>query len=528
MRVPKLANDVYRCERRNGIVFYINHLVRKYPPPITIMLITGDEVLIPSVLDWAQNGHNILLVTPRQVCVPSAVLDAIAGFNMRNGNSLGSWCISSKTSDFSKLNGNFKKMLYAAVDLNQYMQTIEDLWSRPAQQLGCWSFGITNTEEGSLKVVLKQNNSQISSCDYIFVIGDMISLADVYHVLEATIPLYVTMILAYMSVKWWKLFTLDQCSGINKFVAKFSIPLLSFTVISKTNPYQMNLKLLLSDSLQKLLAFLLLAISTKISSRGNLDWLITGLSVSTLPNTLILGIPLLKAMYGDEATALLAQIVVLQSLIWYNLLLFLYEFRAAEAVFVTPSLEATGQAVAPQGAQLKEGEETRATTTRKLKIKQILLTVGRKLISNPNTHATLVGLIWAFIHFRWGPNLPVIVDKSISILSDGGLGMAMFSIGLFMASQARIIACGTRMAALAMGTRFLVGPALMAISSLVFGLRSTLFKVVVIQAALPQGIVPFVFAKEYNVHPDILSTGVIFGMLIAIPIAISYYLLLAL
>lgn len=29
----------------------------------------------------------------------------------------------------------------------------------------------------------------------------------------------------------------------------------------------------------------------------------------------------------------------------------------------------------------------------------------------------------------------------------------------------------------------------------------------VMQAALPQGIVPFVFAKEYNVHPDILSTG---------------------
>jgi hypothetical protein len=27
------------------------------------------------------------------------------------------------------------------------------------------------------------------------------------------------------------------------------------------------------------------------------------------------------------------------------------------------------------------------------------------------------------------------------------------------------------------------------------------------QAALPQGIVPFVFAKEYGVHPDILSTG---------------------
>jgi len=28
-----------------------------------------------------------------------------------------------------------------------------------------------------------------------------------------------------------------------------------------------------------------------------------------------------------------------------------------------------------------------------------------------------------------------------------------------------------------------------------------------VQAALPQGIVPFVFAREYNVHPGILSTG---------------------
>jgi hypothetical protein len=27
------------------------------------------------------------------------------------------------------------------------------------------------------------------------------------------------------------------------------------------------------------------------------------------------------------------------------------------------------------------------------------------------------------------------------------------------------------------------------------------------QAALPQGIVPFVFAKEYNCHPQILSTA---------------------
>lgn len=150
------------------------------------------------------------------------------------------------------------------------------------------------------------------------------------------------MILAYISVKWWKFFTPDQCSGINKFVAKFSIPLLSFQVISANNPYKMNLKLIFSDFLQKLFAFLALAAITRISSRGGLNWIITGLSLSTLPNTLILGIPLLKAMYGEEAANYLAQIVVLQSIIWYNILLFLFEFNAVKSASVSPSSETTG------------------------------------------------------------------------------------------------------------------------------------------------------------------------------------------
>ncbi|KAF8399419.1 hypothetical protein HHK36_015284 [Tetracentron sinense] len=360
-------------------------------------------------------------------------------------------------------------------------------------------------------------------------VATMISLNDVYHVLAATVPLYFAMILAYVSVKWLKLFTPEQCSGINTFVAKFSIPLLSFSMIAANNPYMMNLKLIFADSLQKLLAFFLLAILNKISSRGSFDWVITGLSLSTLPNTLILGIPLLRAMYENEAAALLSQIVVLQSIIWYNLLLFLFEFRAAEVGSVTPPLEATGELEAPQGTQPKGGgEEAKARAPRKTKMKLILLTVGRKLISNPNTHATLVGLVWAIIHFKWRLELPEIVAKSISILADGGLGMAMFSLGLFMASRASIIACGTRMAILAMGIKFVVGPTLMAVSSFAIGLRGTLFKVAIVQAALPQGIVPFVFAKEYNVHPDILSTGVIFGMLIAMPIALAYYFLLGL
>ncbi|KAJ8648669.1 hypothetical protein MRB53_001692 [Persea americana] len=58
-----------------------------------------------------------------------------------------------------------------------------------------------------------------------------------------------------------------------------------------------------------------------------------------------------------------------------------------------------------------------------------------------------------------------------------------------------------------MAVRFLMGPVVMAVASIAIGLRGVLLRIAVVQAALPQGIVPFVFAKEYNVHPDILSTG---------------------
>ncbi|XP_014506643.1 auxin efflux carrier component 8 [Vigna radiata var. radiata] len=360
----------------------------------------------------------------------------------------------------------------------------------------------------------------------------MISLADVYHVVTATVPLYVTMVLAYISVKWWKLFTPEQCSGINKFVANFSVPILSFQVISSNNIYKMSLKLVYADCVQKLLAFLIFTAIIKIKGRGGLKWIITGLSLSTLPNTLILGIPLMKAMYRDEASLLLPQVIFLQSMVWYNLLLFLHELDAAIPArtmpVVAPPSQDSGESDTSQEIQSKEEEEEEHRTQSKTRMLIILMKVGNKLIINPNTYATFIGLIWASIHFRWGVDMPDVVNQSIEILASGGLGMATFSLGLFMASNNRIIACGPRMTMVAMGLKFLVGPAIMAVASIVIGLRDRMLKVAIIQAALPQGIVPFVFAREYNVHPGILSTGVLLGMLMALPVALTYYVLLSL
>ncbi|CAK9157560.1 unnamed protein product [Ilex paraguariensis] len=622
----------------------------------------------------------------------------------------------------------------------------------------------------------------------------MITGHDLYVVLTAVIPLYVAMILAYGSVRWWKIFTPDQCSGINRFVAIFAVPLLSFHFISTNDPYAMNFRFIAADTLQKIIMLIVLALWTNLTKNGSLEWMITIFSLSTLPNTLVMGIPLLIAMYGEYSGKLMVQVVVLQCIIWYTLLLFLFEYRGAKLLIMeqfpetaasivsfkvesdvvsldgqdfletdaeigddgklhvvvrksnasrrslgcslpaltprpsnltgaeiyslsssrnqtprgsnfnhtdfysmmgfpgrlsnfgpadmysvqssrgptprpsnfeencamasprfgfypappvttsypapnpdiastVPKTSKTQQQEPPQpppppppppqqqnmavskanhdakelhmfvwssstspvsdggglhvfsaadqsdhggakeirmlvsdhpqngenkavpetgdfggedfsygggGGGGKDGDEERekegpiglsklgSSSTAELHpraagdddtvaIKQmppasvmtrlILIMVWRKLIRNPNTYSSLIGLIWSLIAFRWHVVMPKIIEKSISILSDAGLGMAMFSLGLFMALQTNIIACGNARASFAMAVRFLTGPAVMAAASIAVGLRGTLLHVAIVQAALPQGIVPFVFAKEYNVHPAILSTA---------------------
>lgn len=173
----------------------------------------------------------------------------------------------------------------------------------------------------------------------------MITITDLYHVLTAVVPLYVAMILAYGSVKWWKIFTPDQCSGINRFVALFAVPLLSFHFISSNNPYAMNYRFIAADSLQKVIVLVVLIIWARISSRGSLEWSITLFALSSLPNTLVMGIPLLKGMYGDFSGSLMVQIVVLQCIIWYTLMLFLFEYRGARMLIAEQFPDTAGSII---------------------------------------------------------------------------------------------------------------------------------------------------------------------------------------
>nr|CAB3453878.1 unnamed protein product [Digitaria exilis] len=76
-----------------------------------------------------------------------------------------------------------------------------------------------------------------------------------------------------------------------------------------------------------------------------------------------------------------------------------------------------------------------------------------------------------------------------------------------MALQKKIIACGVWPTMLGMALRFVAGPAATTAGAVALGLRGDVLRLAIIQAALPQAITTFVFAKEYNLHADVLSTA---------------------
>ncbi|KAK4385735.1 Auxin efflux carrier component 5 [Sesamum angolense] len=385
----------------------------------------------------------------------------------------------------------------------------------------------------------------------------MIGWEDLYKVLVGIAPLYVALILGYCSVKWWRMFTPDQCEAINRLVCYFTYPMFVFEFTASVDPFKMNYLFMAADAISKLIIVTALACWAKCSSKGSYCWSITSFSLSTLTSSLVVGVPFLKSMYGPMAVDLVVQSSVFQALVWLSILLFVLELRRTrnqlhcfdddhdDNIIVTHDQMADGHVAAAttttdEGNNLDQNQpsndininigdskSSRSTSSnRQPSFWSLMKRVWLKLAKNPNSYACIIGITWAFLSNRWNFKMPNIMEGSILIMSRAGTGTAMFSMGLFMALQEKVIACGANLTVFGMALRFIAGPLAMALGSVAVGLHGDVLRVAIIQAALPQSITSFIFAKEYGLHADVLSTAVIFGMIVSLPILIAYYALL--
>ncbi|KAG2602945.1 probable auxin efflux carrier component 5a [Panicum virgatum] len=359
----------------------------------------------------------------------------------------------------------------------------------------------------------------------------MIGWGDVYKVVAATVPLYFALFLGYGSVRWWRIFTREQCDAVNRLVAFFALPFFTFEFTLHTDPFQVNYRAVAADVISKAVLVAVIACWARFAAAKGagcaVGWSITGFSLSTLTNSLVVGVPMARAMYGEWAQQLVVQLSVFQAIVWLTLLLFVLEVRkAAIGMYVA----AADDSPAVKDVEAADGAVPVSSIGGggKPSLWALVKVVAHKLSRNPNTYASFVGITWACVANRLHIELPSAFEGSVLIMSKSGTGMAMFSMGLFMAQQEKVLACGPCFAALGLVLKFALGPAAMAIGSIAVGLRGDVLRVAIIQAALPQSITSFIFAKEYGLHADVLSTAVIFGMLVSLPLLVGFYIVLEL
>ncbi|KAG2696841.1 hypothetical protein I3760_07G078400 [Carya illinoinensis] len=357
----------------------------------------------------------------------------------------------------------------------------------------------------------------------------MIGWGDVYKVVVAMVPLYFALILGYGSVRWWRVFTREQCDAVNRFVCFFTLPLFTFEFTAHADPFEWNFRFICADAISKLIIVVVLAFWAKCTSKGSYCWSITNFSLCTLTNSLVVGVPLMKAMYGQLAVDLVVQSSIVQGILWLTVLLFVLEFRRTGIDF-SSDMSVGGnsrvQSGVEPGKDLEQSNVVDVEPSTGPSFWYLMRTVWVKLAMNPNSYACIIGIVWAFISNRWHFQMPSIVEGSILIMSKAGTGTAMFSMGIFMALQEKLVACGPGLTIIGMVLRFIAGPAAMAIGAIAVGLHGDALRVAIIQAALPQSITSFIYAKEYRLHADVLSTAVIFGMLVSLPLLIAYYAIL--
>ncbi|KAJ0972597.1 hypothetical protein J5N97_020556 [Dioscorea zingiberensis] len=369
----------------------------------------------------------------------------------------------------------------------------------------------------------------------------MIGLGDIYKVVVAMAPLYTALGLGYGSVRWWHIFTPEQCVAINRLVSFFTLPFFTFEFTLHADPFAFNYRFIAADVISKVVIVSTLFAWAKCSSKGSFAWSITTFSLSTLTNSLVVGVPLLNAMYGPSSQDLVVQSSIVQGIVWLVLLLFVLEYRKNKiGLPTTASPSASGsvshlshvnvvskeESSPPKDATSDQNTSTGQINESRASFWSLMRTVWLKLALNPNSYASIVGITWAFIANRWHFEMPPILDGSILIMSRAGTGMAMFSTGLFMALQEKLVASGPSLMMFGMVMKFIAGPAAMAIGAIAVGLHGDVLRVAIIQAALPQSIVSFIFARDYGLHADVLSTAVIFGMLASLPVLVAYYVLL--
>ncbi|KAL8231775.1 hypothetical protein R6Q57_001553 [Mikania cordata] len=142
----------------------------------------------------------------------------------------------------------------------------------------------------------------------------------------------------------------------------------------------MNYRFIVADVISKAIIILAISLWANFTNKGNYPWSITCFSLSSLNNTLVVGVPLMAAMYGSLGENLVIQSSILQFMFWIMIILLMFEFQRAKR-----SLDSGVSSI---------------DTTKRTSLLILAKIVAIKLAKNPNSYACVMGLLWALMSNR--------------------------------------------------------------------------------------------------------------------------------
>jgi len=221
---------------------------------------------------------------------------------------------------------------------------------------------------------------------------------------------------------------------------------------------------------------------------------------SSFPNSVLLGIPLMIALYGERGAVPVTMI---------------FTFNVALYSLVTMLLEVVGT----------DRPARRVRPERRVRPVALATTTARAIAGNPIILAALAGMVVGALGFGLVP----VLDKTLGFIGQAGPPTALFALGASLG--VREVALDVRgplgAAGLMTMTKLFVHPALAFTAARALALDPFLTAAIVIVAALPVGANVYIFAQHYDVAVPEASSAILISTAISmatIPVLLWFIL----
>lgn len=297
---------------------------------------------------------------------------------------------------------------------------------------------------------------------------------------DAVLPVFGLVVVGYAAVRLRWLAD-DAVRGLSLFVFNFALPAMLFRTLARTQlPEQMEWAFLLSFYGAALIVF---GFGMTVARRGFGRPLegqgLAGLTAS-YSNTVLLGIPIVLAAFGEDAAVPLFLIVATQNLVLFP--------------------PATAMIEAGLG-----GERT---------LRGLLVPTLTAMARNPIVVGLTTGLVFNLLNL----GIPGPVDSVVAALGAAAIPTATFALGATLARYRISGAFGE--ASMLIAGKLLLQPLIVwLLATLVFDLEPLWTSVAVLMAGLPTGINAYLFAERYDhgvatsATAVVVSTGLSVGTL---------------